>query len=216
MSGTLTLVLGGVRSGKSRFAEQLASELTLRSGIANQYAPGSVLYIATAQAHDSEMKKRIAHHQASRPRDWVVHECTSQIATSLRQHYPDACPRVMLLECLTLLITNRMCEIDLDRWTTADANRVESAIHEELDALLAFGNDHETDAIIVSGEVGLGVVPESRAGRAFRDLLGRANQRLASQATAAYMMFAGKALPLHLFSHSPQQVAEMLTKEMSS
>ncbi len=166
----MQLVLGGVRSGKSRFAQQLAAEL----------GGDDVLFVATAAAHDDEMQQRIAHHRQSRPANWQTLECPQQVANSIENP-----PPVVLLDCLTLLVSNLLCD-NPDHFEA-----VQAAVDEEVDALISFPDAHDVHLIIVSGEVGAGVVPEHKMGRQFRDLLGFANQQLAKAANATYWMVAG-------------------------
>jgi len=170
----LTLILGGARSGKSTFAERLAAT-----------RDGRVTYLATAQAHDDEMVARIAKHRADRPPHWRTVECPLDPAAALRAHAAET--DCFLLDCLTLLVSNLLL---------ADLESCEQTVQRALDALLTAYREAETDLILVSNEVGLGLVPEYPLGRTYRDLLGRANQHLAAQADAVYYLVAG--LPLNV------------------
>ena len=162
----LTLVLGGARSGKSRYAESL---ITAR-------APPWI-YIATAQAGDDEMARRIAAHRARRNAGWQMIEAPHDLAGALETasaHAP------LLVDCLTLWLTNRMlAEADLD----AEIGRLE-------DALLRRAGM----AVLVSNEVGYGIVPDNALARRFQDAQGRLNQRLAASADRVVLVVAG--LPL--------------------
>jgi adenosylcobinamide kinase/adenosylcobinamide-phosphate guanylyltransferase len=179
MSG-LTLVLGGIRSGKSRLAERLAA----------QVGGDAVVYLATATASDAEMAARIAHHQARRPAIWRTIEAPVGMAAALQSLA--SVPRAVLLEDLGLLLSNLLLAADADTpWV-----EVETALAAELDALLAWRVASDAHLIIVSNEVGLAPVPLTPLGRAFADILGRANQRLAAVADQAYLVVAG--LPLDL------------------
>lgn len=180
--GKLTLVLGGARSGKSTYAEKLAAE----SG-------RQVVYIATAEAKDEEMADRIQKHQAKRPSAWQTLEIPSGVGDYLTRRPFSA--EVVLLDCLTLLATNVMLAASPDP-EVVDEAAVETAVDAEVQALLdAVGVSH-AHWIIVSNEVGLGLVPPYPLGRTFRDVVGRANQRLAQAADAVVFMVAG--LPLSL------------------
>jgi adenosylcobinamide kinase / adenosylcobinamide-phosphate guanylyltransferase len=162
----LTLVLGGARSGKSRYAESL---ITAR-------APPWI-YIATAQAGDDEMARRIAAHRARRNAGWQMIEAPHDLAGALEMasaHAP------LLVDCMTLWLTNRMlAEADLD----AEIGRLE-------DALLRRAGV----AVLVSNEVGYGIVPDNALARRFQDAQGRLNQRLAASADRVVLVVAG--LPL--------------------
>jgi adenosylcobinamide kinase/adenosylcobinamide-phosphate guanylyltransferase len=188
-SPQLTLILGGARSGKSTFAERLATR-----------AP-RVTYLATAQALDAEMASRIAVHQADRPAHWQTVECPLDPATALRTHA--AATDCFLLDCITLLVSNLLLVDEL----CADA-RVSCAT----DALLTAYREAGASLILVSNEVGLGLVPEYPLGRHYRDLLGRVNRRLAQAADAVYFLVAG--LPLDVKALAPsRELLELAGRE---
>lgn len=168
-----TLVLGGARSGKSRYAEQLA-----------QTSGKEVVYIATATAQDAEMQARIQYHQTSRPAHWLTVEEPLQLAQCLAQ---SANPhRVILVDCLTLWLTNLLCHAD------------NHLLAQETSALLAWLTTSTSDVILVSNEVGLGIVPLGELTRRYVDEAGRLHQQLALQADQVVFMTAG--LPLTLKS----------------
>lgn len=173
--GKLTLILGGARSGKSDYGEQLAQSLT-----------DEVLFVATAQAFDEEMKARIARHRQQRPSHWHTVETATQVAIATAD-YPAA---VVLLDCLTLLVSNLILQLGDD----LDEAQAETAVADELAAILDTIQANDCHWIIISNEVGLGIVPENRLARLYRDALGRANQRLARAANQVIFMVAG--LPL--------------------
>ena len=186
---TLTLLLGGARSGKSTYAESLAPKLGHR-----------VLYVATAEALDDEMRARAAAHRAQRPPDWPTLEAPLNVGAALRisPHAMDA--DVILLDCLTLLVSNIILAGGPDA-PEPDVDAAWDAVEAELLALLEAYRRLGAHLIIVSNEVGLGVVPPYSLGRTYRDCLGRANQTLARMADRAILMVAGlpvdlKALPL--------------------
>ena len=168
MSKRLTLILGGVRAGKSAYAQQLAAH------------GKRVLFLATAEAGDAEMEARIRAHQASRPGDWDTLEEPLDPATALGPVIDGY--DTVLLDCLTLWVSNLLLSNDVHD-IPAEAQR-----------LLELYRREDASWIVVSNEVGLGVVPTNELGRAFSDELGRVNQLVAAEADAVYFMAAG--LPL--------------------
>jgi len=159
----LTLVLGGARSGKSRYAENLIAAL-----------PPPWTFVATADAGDAEMAERIAVHRLRRGKDWQTIEAPRDLSAALAGVAADA---PVLIDCLTLWLSNRMlAEADLE----AEIARLEAA----LDIRLA-------PVVLVSNEVGFGIVPDNELARRFRDLQGRLNQRMAARADRVVLMVAG-------------------------
>ena len=173
MSGHLLLVTGGARSGKSRYALERAAA-----------SPERVLFVATGVSTDDEMAERIAHHRAERPVAWTTVEVPHGIVAAIRGAL--AGHGCVLFEDLGSLVANLLVE----RTATEDEIRA------ELEALLALRHEHALDLIIISSEVGLGLVPPTRLGRLFRDALGRLNQATAAAADEVVLLVAG--LPLHL------------------
>jgi len=166
-----TLILGGARSGKSALAERLAAE----SG-------HEVVYIATAQAHDEEMAARIAHHRAQRPSHWLSVEEPLALADALQaQARPGRC---VLVDCLTLWLSNLLGDADTERFTR------------ERDALLQLLPSLKGQVLLVSNEVGLGVVPMGELTRRFVDEAGRLHQSLAAQCERVVFVAAGLPMPL--------------------
>jgi adenosylcobinamide kinase/adenosylcobinamide-phosphate guanylyltransferase len=174
----LILILGGARSGKSTFAQDLALEL----------GGPDVLYIATAEGLDDEMRERIATHRAERPAGWRTLEAPRQVATRVAAAAGGA--RVVLLDCLTVLVSNLI----LAHAEQTPPAVVEAAVQGEIQALLAAAAATSATWIVVSNEVGLGLVPPSALGRLYRDVLGRVNQLLAQRASQVQFLVAG--LPL--------------------
>lgn len=160
------LILGGVRSGKSRVAERLA----MASGL-------PVTYIATATAGDEEMRTRIDHHRAQRPEAWQVVEEPLALAAALRAHA--ATGHYLLVDCLTLWLTNLLCSDDA------------GALAREREALLATLPSLPGDIILVSNETGLGIVPADPLSRRFRDEAGRLHQVLAALCDRVIFTVAG-------------------------
>lgn len=173
----LILLLGGARSGKSSTAERMAR------GIGGE----NVLYVATAQAFDDEMRERIAKHRAERPQGWQTLEAPLNLAAELKTIEP--LPSVVLLDCVTLLASNALLALaDPENTSQEEANHT---ILDEIDGLLPFAKSSAGTWIIVSNEVGMGVVPPYKLGRLYRDALGAANQRLATAADEVYLLVAG-------------------------
>jgi len=174
---SMTFILGGARSGKSRFAQELAAKLGKR-----------VLFVATGEPLDEEMSARIEAHKRSRSPTWKTLEIPTNVAKAMKSKIGDA--EVVIVDCLTLLISNLMGTEDID------AEALEKKVTTELEELVAFMKTTEAHFIIVSNEVGLGLVPPYPAGRVYRDALGMANQMLAKNADEVYFMVAGIAIAL--------------------
>jgi adenosylcobinamide kinase/adenosylcobinamide-phosphate guanylyltransferase len=177
------LIIGGARSGKSLLAEQRAAESGLR-----------VVYVATAQALDGEMSQRIAHHRARRPAHWGLVESPLELAATLRRHAaPDVC---LLVDCLTLWLSNLLFAGDAARQAEAGLTVVCPRFFGELQALIDTLPQLPGHIIIVSNEVGWGVVPMAAVSRLFADEQGRLNQRVAALSEKVTLVAAG--LPLVL------------------
>ncbi len=173
--GELIFILGGARSGKTTYAQKLAVEL----------GGDSVLFVATAEGKDEEMEARISAHQAARPAAWRTLEAPLQVGDALAGRAGEA--SVVLVDCLTLLVTNAMLALGEE----PGAQEAEAAVRAEVQSLLAAQKQSAATFIIVSNEVGLGLVPPYPLGRLYRDLLGMANQAIAAQAQRVYWMVAG-------------------------
>lgn len=180
MASRLILILGGARSGKSRHAQNLAEA----------YAVPSVLFVATAEAGDDEMAARIAAHRAARPPHWHTLEEPRHLAVAIAAWQPQ--PDLILVDCLTLWVSNLLLSLP----EPLDLTTAESLVQAETEALLKCIETSQATWIIVSNEVGLGLVPPYPLGRLYRDLLGNVNQRLAAAADEVIFMVAG--LPMHL------------------
>lgn len=178
----LILILGGARSGKSTFAEQLAQ----RSG-------RSVAFIATATASDDEMRERIQQHRASRPASWSTIEEPYHLVNAINCAARQA--DVLLLDCMTIWLNNWLLAhniANLEETATANARYVEAVLTAVDELLAAFAAlPVGKTLVVVTNEVGLGIVPAYALGRIYRDLLGLVNQRLAAVADRAYLMVAG-------------------------
>ena len=174
----LTLVTGGERSGKSRHAEALIAR-----------AP-QVLYIATSQIFDDEMAARIQHHRDGRPAHWRTAERWQQLDELFS---PDIAPEeAILLECITTMVTNLLFALGGDSapddW---DYAAMERAIDAEIAVLIAACQRCPARVVLVTNEVGMGIVPENRLARHFRDIAGRVNQRLAAAADDVWLVVSG-------------------------
>jgi adenosylcobinamide kinase/adenosylcobinamide-phosphate guanylyltransferase len=165
----LTLILGGARSGKSRYAESLITAL-----------PAPWTYVATAEARDSEMAERIAAHRARRGAGWTIIEAPRDLAGALAAHGKTP----VLVDCLTLWLSNvLLADADVD----AEIAQLEGALVHALAHAAA-------PIVLVANEVGFGIVPDNALGRRFRDLQGLLNQRIAARADRVILVVAG--LPL--------------------
>lgn len=169
------LILGGARSGKSRYAEKLASQLEL-----------PVIYIATAQVYDQEFKQRVEHHKASRPSYWPTIEQPFNLAQGLvAQDQPDTC---IIVDCLTLWLAQCICP------DCAPPDGVDW--QQEREQLLSVLPALQADVFLVSNEVGMGIVPLGEINRQFQDEQGRLNQAIATIADKVSFVAAG--LPILL------------------
>jgi adenosylcobinamide kinase/adenosylcobinamide-phosphate guanylyltransferase len=169
---TVTLVLGGVRSGKSNYAQQLGD------------GAGRVVFVATAEAHDDEMRRKVERHQNTRPAHWRTVEEPLDLAETIVRHGPDC--DLMIIDCLTFFAAN-LLEARGD-----DPHSIEQAVEDLCQAL----QSPPCSVVLVSNEVGSGVVPAYPSGRRFRDLLGEMNQSVARVASNVLLLVAG--LPLLL------------------
>jgi adenosylcobinamide kinase/adenosylcobinamide-phosphate guanylyltransferase len=165
-------ITGGARSGKSRLAEELAE----RFG-------GPLAYIATCEPRDAEMKERIARHRQRRGPAWQTMEEPFALADAVSRH--DGGFNGMLVDCITLWLTNLLLK-------SSDPRKV----LDDVRAFIALFPALQTPLLLVSSEVGMGIVPENSLARTFRDLAGEANELLAKAADEVYVMFSG--LPLKL------------------
>ena len=183
MKSTIILCSGGARSGKSEFAEQLALSLK-----------GRKAYVATGQAFDDEMKDRIKKHQMRRGKEWITFEIPLHLHKNWEQikNVSD----VILIDCLTMFTSNHVfAHGDIN--TQEDSNRIESIILEELRLLLQeINNSNDKTVIFVTNEIGLGIVPENKLARYFRDITGRVNREVASAANKIYLTISGVTIEL--------------------
>lgn len=179
--GKLILILGGARSGKSTMAQQMAREMG-----------GTVTYLATAEAGDDEMRRRIEAHRAARPANWRTVEEPLDLERAVRDAARDS--DTVLVDCLTLWVSNLLCRVDLEapREERAAAEKdlvakLERTVAELVEVTRLSG----VTLVLVSNEVGLGLVPDNTLGRVYRDLLGLLNRLLAAEADEVLLMVAG-------------------------
>jgi adenosylcobinamide kinase/adenosylcobinamide-phosphate guanylyltransferase len=167
MKKKIIFVTGGVRSGKSRFAQEIAMKF-----------PGSKAYLATAQALDEEMQKRINRHRKSRPRTWMTLEEPVHIGDVIQKEGRRF--DLILLDCLTLWLSNLM----MAGWS-------QKKILGETTRFLKMARRSSASFILVSNEVGLGIVPDNPSARFFRDVSGMIHQRVAQEADEVYFLICG-------------------------
>jgi adenosylcobinamide kinase/adenosylcobinamide-phosphate guanylyltransferase len=176
----IIFITGGARSGKSQFAEQIVLNFGEK-----------IAYIATAVVTDKDMEQRIKHHQKTRLQTWQTIEKyhTFQDLGKLEQPKAEA----YILDCVTVMITNLMMDsgLDFEQVTTKQISELETEIKEEIEELLQWVQANERNIVIVSNEVGLGLVPAYRLGSIFRDISGRINQLIARQADEVYFVVSG-------------------------
>jgi len=193
----VTLIVGGARSGKTRHAQKLAAKAAGEKGL--------VCYIATATAGDAEMSERIARHALDRPKHWRTIEEPLDVAAALDaaiagfadsqndadvgkpyRSGPLPAQRVVVIDCLTMFLTNHLLACG-DGLSAVEALGAERAADDLAHAVRAV----DAEVIVVANEVGLGIVPENALARVFRDVAGRANQRIAEAADQVILMVAG-------------------------
>jgi len=168
----ILFVTGGCRSGKSRFALEFADRHFKRK-----------VFVATCQAQDQEMRRRIKEHQKTRGRDWQTVEVLTALSEAVASHSSQA--DVILIDCLTLWVSNLLAE-----------NTSQEKILTRADALTQAINQAPCSVILVSNEVGTGIVPENELARRFRDVAGLVNQKVAACANRVVWMVAGIPVPI--------------------
>ena len=166
-----TFLIGGARSGKSSLAVRLASAFD-----------GPVVVVVTAEARDEEMAERIRSHRAARPAGWEIVEAPLELLPAIKGVGEPSC---VILDCLTLWVSNAL-----------EAGGSEDEIDREARALASTLAERAAPAIVVSNEVGFGIVPANGLARRYRDVLGRVNGSFAAQASRSFLVVAGRGLPL--------------------
>ena len=181
----IVYVTGGARSGKSSFAEALAEKGKER------------VYLATAKIYDEEMRERVRKHREQRGKGWTTVEAHSCLDEMLEKSA--AGKDLILVDCLTNMVANLMLEdrdLDWDKVSTEKVAEIEKAVMTELQKLIGFSKRFSGRVIVVSNELGMGIVPSYPLGRHFRDIAGRANQRVAQEADEAYLIVSGISVKL--------------------
>lgn len=161
----ITLILGGARSGKNNFAEKVAQ------------GANKVVYIATAEALDDEMRERIENHKEERPSSWKTIEAPNDLTKSIRQINSKV--DMVIIDCLTIYTSNLIVKFS------------KKEVLKNIADMLSFLNNLDCKIIFISNEVGMGIVPDNKMARDYRDILGKINQRVAEVAKEVYLMVAG-------------------------
>lgn len=177
---SVELILGGARSGKSRYA--------LQHALLHDQAMQRVAWLATAQAYDDEMRERIVHHQAERPAHWQTIEAPLALAQAL-QHCTALC---VVVDCLTLWLSNWLCREEAGLGSMDWQHERQHFFAQ----LQCWQTDPQRHLLLVSNEVGFGIVPDNRLARCFRDEAGRLHQQIAQQADRVSLVVAGIAMPI--------------------
>ncbi|AYF54855.1 bifunctional adenosylcobinamide kinase/adenosylcobinamide-phosphate guanylyltransferase [Clostridium botulinum C] len=179
--GKIILVTGGARSGKSNYAENIAKDIE-----------GKILYIATSIPFDDEMKHRVEKHKESRPEVWDTYEGYKDLDIVVREK--NSLYDGMLLDCVTIMTSNFMFDYIGDKIGEADnitLDKVEKKIITNFEKLLNEVNKGNSTMILVTNELGYGIVPENKLARVYRDIIGRINQYIASRASEVYLVVCG-------------------------
>lgn len=182
---SIFLITGGVRSGKSTFAE----EMVKNSG-------NKVVYIATAQCIDKEMEERIALHRARRPSDWEVKEVPYNLHETIKNIAKD---KIILIDCLTIYLTNHLLALAPNPEDVNDWSIIQKQLMEVVEKLIDTLKESNSIIVIVSNEIGLGLVPPYPLGRVFRDIAGLANQQIAKISSKVIFVAAGIPIDLKQF-----------------
>lgn len=186
----MIFVIGGARSGKSSFAEEKTKEL-------QENLDTNVLYVATSIPFDDDMKDRVQKHKDSRPSTWHTLEQYKGFK-SMRDTEAFKQSNVILLDCMTLMVSNLLLEnnVDFDTVPRSEVDIMEANIVNEIREFISICKENNKQLVIVANEVGLGVVPPYRLGNIFRDIAGRANQLIARESEEVFLLTAG--IPLKI------------------
>ena len=183
MNHKSVLLIGGARSGKSSYAEELARQIG-----------GEVLFVATAEARDEEMHRRIEVHKKSRPSNWHTLEAPCKVGDCIIADNRKF--NAIVLDCITLLVNNVLCQHMAVHGEDVSEKSVEKDVKSEITAIIDCMRKSPATYILVTNEVGEGIIPLGASTRIYRDILGRANQMLASAVDEVYLMVAG--IPLKI------------------
>ncbi|MEW9077924.1 bifunctional adenosylcobinamide kinase/adenosylcobinamide-phosphate guanylyltransferase [Terrisporobacter glycolicus] len=176
----IILVTGGARSGKSSFAESLCIKQNNKTA-----------YIATSVAFDDEMKNRVKKHQESRPKDWKTYEIYKDIYSIVEEL--DKNHDTVIMDCVTLMVNNLMFThgIEVDEASSEELNELENYIREQINKLLEAVKKANLYFVIVTNEIGMGIVPENKLSRIYGDFVGRVNQLIANYSDEVYFVVSG-------------------------
>lgn len=176
----IILVTGGARSGKSGFAESLCREQN-----------NSTAYIATSVVFDDEMKERVRKHQESRPKEWRTYEIYKDIYSIIDEIGEKH--DTVIMDCVTLMVNNLMFTygIDVDKATSKELDELENYIRDQIEKLLDAVKKTNLYFVIVSNEIGMGIVPANKLSRIYRDFVGRANQLIGKYSDEVYFVVSG-------------------------
>jgi adenosylcobinamide kinase / adenosylcobinamide-phosphate guanylyltransferase len=172
------LLLGGARSGKSHFAQEYARQHGEK-----------VLFVATATAGDEDMRQRIEKHKKDRPSNWRSLEAATDIGKQIEANAGNA--QFIVIDCITMLVNNIFNRYNENQFVSIAETVLEKEVVAEIKQLQKCLKKVDASFLIISNEVGLGLVPDNRMGRLYRDILGRANQMLARTADEVYLLVAG-------------------------
>ncbi|MPQ44154.1 bifunctional adenosylcobinamide kinase/adenosylcobinamide-phosphate guanylyltransferase [Clostridium tarantellae] len=186
----MILVIGGARSGKSSFAEKKAKELQYKLNT-------NVLYVATSIVFDEHMADRVRKHKESRPDNWPTLEQYKNFE-NIYDNEDFRRNKVILLDCLTLMVTNILLEYngDFDKISNEQVNLLEKNIMNEVNKFIKVCKENNKEVVMVSNEVGFGLVPSYKLGSIFRDIAGRVNQLVAEKCEEVFLLTAG--IPLKI------------------
>lgn len=183
--GKVVFITGGARSGKSSFAESLLA------------GKDNVLYVATGVGFDDEMKDRISRHRAQRNPAWKTFEGYRDLAHALMNELRDF--DYIILDCITIMVSNFMvldAGVDWDYAGNAAVEAIEKIIRHEIESFLEMAENFKGETILVSNEIGMGIVPAVPLGRHYRDIAGKINQVIAARADDVFLMVSG--IPLKI------------------
>ena len=176
----IILVTGGARSGKSSFAESLCKNQNNR-----------IAYIATSIAFDDEMKNRVKKHQESRPKEWKTYEIYKDIYSIIDEIGEKH--DTVIMDCVTLMVNNLMFTygIDVDKATSKELDELENYIRDQIEKLLDAVKKTNLYFVIVSNEIGMGIVPANKLSRIYSDFVGRENQLIGKYSDEVYFVVSG-------------------------
>ena len=183
----LTLVLGGIKSGKSLFAENLAYCFSKK----NDINVNGIAYLATAEVRDDEMSERVLRHQQRRPEEWLTLE--APLRPEMEISNLDNGIKFLIIDCITLYLSNLLLQNESGEFEGDNccwSGKIDTIL-ERVEKLCHLCKEKDLDVVVVSNEVGLCIVPDNKLGRVFNDIQGQANQIIAKYADIVYLVVAG-------------------------